>query len=83
MSKYQRRYTYQDLADRTGLSVFTIRYYKNRGMLPPPLPGEYKHGIWGDEHLQVLFKIRDYPDRSYSLDDIRDALYPESKDDDA
>lgn len=74
---YVRRYTYQELSDRTGLPISTIRYYKRRRLLPPPHEGPTQAGVFGEEHIDILCKIRDFPDRSYSLDDIRDALYPD------
>lgn len=81
MTRYVRRYTLQALSDRTGVPVSTIRYYRSLGMIPPHLPGEFKHGTWTDEHLDMIERIRDYPIRNATLREIKDVLCPETDDD--
>ena len=55
-----------ELAERTGVSVDTIRYYQGRGLLPPPTRrGRIAH--YGREHLERLERIRDLQGRGLSL----------------
>jgi DNA-binding transcriptional MerR regulator len=62
-----------DLAQRSGLSVDTIRYYQREGLLPPAERcGRAKQ--YGPAHLQRLEQIRDLQARRFSLAAIRALL---------
>ena len=55
-----------ELAERAGVSVDTIRYYQGRGLLPPPTRrGRIAH--YGLEHLERLERIRDLQGHGLSL----------------
>jgi len=59
-----------ELAQRAGLTVDTIRYYSREGLLLPPA----KHGrnrLYGPEHLARLDRIRELQARRFSLAAIR------------
>ncbi|MEO5679489.1 MAG: MerR family transcriptional regulator, partial [Acidimicrobiales bacterium] len=56
----------EELAQRAGVSVDTIRYYQGRGLLPPPArQGRVAH--YGDEHLERLERIRSLQAQGLSL----------------
>ena len=55
-----------ELAERAGISVDTIRYYQGRGLLAAPARrGRVAH--YGDEHLERLERIRGLQGRGLSL----------------
>jgi len=62
-----------DLAQRAGLTVDTIRYYQREGLLPP---GERcgRTNVYGAEHLERLERIKALQARRFSLAAIRALL---------
>jgi DNA-binding transcriptional MerR regulator len=62
-----------DLAQRTGVTVDTIRYYAREGLLPPPTRSG-RHKLYGPEHVERLTRIRELQDRRFSLAAIRAIL---------
>ena len=66
-----------DLAQRAGLTVDTVRYYQAQGLLPPAERcGRAK--VYGPEHLERLERIRQLQQRRFSLAAIR-ALIGENR----
>jgi DNA-binding transcriptional MerR regulator len=66
-------YRLQELAERSGLPVRTIRWYQSEGLLPKPA----KHGrdaVYRDEHLERLALIAELRDRGLTLTAIRDLV---------
>ena len=62
-----------ELADRTGLSRRAIRFYVQRGLLPPPLGlGRGRH--YDKRHLEVLRRIGELQAAGHSLDGISKIL---------
>jgi DNA-binding transcriptional MerR regulator len=44
-----------DIADRTGLSVHTLRYYEREGLLAGPVPrSESGHRVYNAAHVELL-----------------------------
>jgi DNA-binding transcriptional MerR regulator len=44
-----------DIADRTGLSVHTLRYYEREGLLAGPVPrSEGGHRVYNTAHVELL-----------------------------
>ena len=79
-------YSIKELSELTGVSVRTIQYYVQRGVLSPPLPksgrvGNYRHKLYTSIHLKELRSTQDILDRNMTLDDIRDHLHPVEDDD--
>jgi len=62
-----------ELAQRAGLTVDTIRYYAREGLLAPP-ERSGRHKLYGAEHLERLERIRDLQARRFSLAAIRALL---------
>jgi DNA-binding transcriptional MerR regulator len=66
-----------DLAQRAGVTVDTIRYYAREGLLPAPTRSG-RHKLYGNEHLDRLGRIRDLQERRFSLAAIRAVLDTDS-----
>ncbi len=64
------QYGIADLVQLTGISRRTIRYYVQRGLVPPP-QGAGRGHYYEAEHLERLQHIRDLQNRGKTLDDIR------------
>ena len=62
-----------ELAQRTGVTRRTIRYYVEIGLLPPPA-GAGKAAVYGPEHLERLETIKELQAYRLSLEEIRDRL---------
>jgi DNA-binding transcriptional MerR regulator len=62
-----------DLAQRAGITVDTIRYYQREGLLPP---GERcgRTNLYGPHHLEQLERIKHLQSRRFSLAAIRALL---------
>ncbi len=70
-------YTLESLSDETGYPVRTIRLYRRRGLVSPPMqrPNYRDRAVWGDLHIRELRLVRKYQDGNMTLDDIRDAIH--------
>jgi DNA-binding transcriptional MerR regulator len=63
----------EELADRVGLSRRAIRFYVQRGLLPPPLGlGRGRH--YDQRHLETLRRIQELQSAGHSLDAIGQIL---------
>jgi DNA-binding transcriptional MerR regulator len=62
-----------ELAQRGGVTVDTIRYYAREQLLPPP-ERSGRHKLYGPEHLGRLEQIRDLQAQRFSLAAIRAVL---------
>jgi hypothetical protein len=59
-----------ELAQKAGLTVDTIRYYSREGLLAPPVK-QGRHRLYGSEHLERLDRIRELQAQRFSLAAIR------------
>ena len=67
--------TVVELSILTGVPVSTIHYYRQRGLLPPPVPGGGRRLRYDDPHVRALHLIRRLRDlRNLSLQRIADIL---------
>jgi DNA-binding transcriptional MerR regulator len=65
--------TIDQLADRTGITVRTIRYYAGRGLLPPPqLRG--RTGLYGPDHIARLELVSELSALGFTLSAIENHL---------
>jgi DNA-binding transcriptional MerR regulator len=65
--------TIDQLAERTGITVRTIRYYAGRGLLPPPrLRG--RTGLYGRDHVARLDLVSELSALGYTLAAIENQL---------
>jgi len=68
-----KRYTIEELVERTGFSRRTIRYYVQEGLIDPPA-GRGRGGFYFDSHLNRLLEIRSLQGRGMKLAAIRQIL---------
>ena len=66
-------YGLQELADRSGLPIRTIRWYQSQGLLPKPAKNG-REAVYRDEHLERLGLIAELRDRGLTLIAIRDLV---------
>ena len=59
-----------ELAQKAGLTVDTIRYYAREGLLRPPVK-QGRHRLYGSDHLERLDRIRELQAQRFSLAAIR------------
>ena len=62
------------LAERTGFSTKTIRYYEQVGLLAAPERTDSGYRIYGPEDVERLEFVEKAKRLGFSLDDIRDVL---------
>lgn len=63
------RYSVEELAERANVTRRTVRYYIQRGLIPPPLGlGRGKH--YTEAHLEGLIRIRELQEASVPLEEI-------------
>lgn len=74
-----RHFSLADLATLAGLSVRTVRYYLQIGLLEKPL-GEKRGAYYLKRHLDQLLQIRSWIDAGLSLDRIAELLGGASED---
>ena len=67
------RMTIGELADAVGLNRRAIRFYVQRGLLPPPV-GRGRGSWYGEEHLKCLRQIDELQRAGHSLDAIKRIL---------
>jgi DNA-binding transcriptional MerR regulator len=63
----------QELAERSGLPVRTIRWYQSEGLLPKPSKNG-RDAVYRDDHLERLALIAELRDRGLTLTAIRDLV---------
>ncbi|GIP50038.1 Nodulation protein NolA [compost metagenome] len=63
-----------DLAKLTGLTVRTLRFYDQIGLLSPLAATESGHRLYDDEDLSRLFRIVSLKELGLSLDEVKAAL---------
>jgi DNA-binding transcriptional MerR regulator len=59
-----------ELAQKAGLTVDTIRYYAREGLLPAPVK-QGRHRLYDSEHLERLERIRELQAQRFSLAAIK------------
>jgi DNA-binding transcriptional MerR regulator len=59
----------KDLVQASGVTRRTVRYYVQRGLLPPP-HGAGRGHFYLASHLDVLLRIKDLQSRGLTLDEI-------------
>jgi DNA-binding transcriptional MerR regulator len=69
----KNRYSIEDLAELTGFTRRTIRYYIQEGLLEPPA-GRGRGGFYFDSHLDQLRQIRSLQGRGLRLKAIAEVM---------
>lgn len=63
----------EQLAERVGMSVRTVRFYAGRGLIPPPRR-EGRNGYYGPGHLARLELVRELQSHGFTLQAIEGYL---------
>ncbi|MBU5330871.1 MerR family transcriptional regulator [Anaerocolumna aminovalerica] len=63
-----------DLANMTGITVRTLHYYDEIGLLKPSQVTEKGHRIYNMQSVKVLYQIIAMKDMGFSLDEIKDLI---------
>jgi len=66
----ERKYGIRELVQASGISRRTVRYYVQRGLIPPP-EGAGRGHYYRPEHLEKLLAIKELQDRGLGLEQIR------------
>ncbi|MGG4145129.1 MerR family transcriptional regulator [Paenibacillus algorifonticola] len=64
-----------ELAKKTGLSMATIRYYEESGILPAPRRSQGGYRLYSDDYLVKIKFIKDTKSLGYSLKEIHEVLH--------
>jgi len=63
-----------ELAAATGLTVRTLHYYEEIGLLPPPRRTAAGHRVYGEQHVEKLYRVLLLRRLGLSLEDVAHAL---------
>ncbi|MCL4822319.1 MAG: heavy metal-responsive transcriptional regulator [Vicinamibacteria bacterium] len=63
-----------DLAERSGVSRDTIRFYEREGLLPPPLRTASKYRFYATEDVGRVLFVRQAQALGLTLEDIRELI---------
>ena len=72
------KFTLRQLSDSAEVPARTVRYYIQKGLLPPP-DGEKRGAHYSEGHLAQLLRIRQWQDAGLSLDAISGLLTARSE----
>jgi DNA-binding transcriptional MerR regulator len=65
----EKRYSIGEVAEAAGVSRRTVRYYVQRGLLPPPL-GLGRGDHYTGDHLAVILQVKSLQERGFPLEEI-------------
>ena len=68
------KYSIKELAELTGLTTRTLRYYDEINLLKPATVGENGYRYYGSKELELLQQIMFYRERGFELKEIRDII---------
>lgn len=64
-------YTIHQVSQKIGLSIYTIRYYTNQGLVPNLQHGPHGERLFDDEAINWLKAIQFFRDNGASLKDVQ------------
>ncbi|MCG7380453.1 MerR family transcriptional regulator [Paenibacillus sp. ACRSA] len=70
-----------ELAKRTGLSMATLRYYEDSGVLPAPIRASNGYRKYSEDYVVKIKFIKDAQALGYSLKEIKETLQLLSQED--
>jgi len=70
----EQRLQIGEVADRVGLSLRTVRYYEEMGLLVPADRTEGGFRLYTDEHVERLRLIKQMKPLGFTVQEIRDLL---------
>jgi len=62
------------IAEETGLSIQTIRYYESLGLLPAPLRSESGYRKYDEAYLEHINFIKNAKEFGFSLDEMKELV---------
>jgi len=68
-------YSIRELAELSGVSSRTLRYYDSIGLLKPARVNDVGYRFYGEKEMILLQQIFFYRERGFSLEEIRQILY--------
>ena len=68
-------YSIRELAELSGVSSRTLRYYDSIGLLKPARVSDAGYRFYGEKEMLLLQQIFFYRERGFSLEEIRRILY--------
>jgi DNA-binding transcriptional MerR regulator len=63
-----------EVAERVGLSLRTVRYYEEVGVLTPPTRTSGGFRLYGDDHIAELLTIKQMKPLDFSIEEMRELL---------
>jgi DNA-binding transcriptional MerR regulator len=63
-----------EVAERVGLSLRTVRYYEEVGVLSPPTRTGGGFRMYGDDHIAQLLTIKQMKPLDFSLEEMKELL---------
>jgi DNA-binding transcriptional MerR regulator len=63
-----------EVADRVGLSLRTVRYYEEVGVLTPPTRTSGGFRLYGEDHIAQLLTIKQMKPLDFSIEEMRELL---------
>jgi DNA-binding transcriptional MerR regulator len=63
-----------DVAERVGLSLRTVRYYEEVGVLTPPTRTSGGFRLYGEGHIAQLLTIKQMKPLDFSIEEMRELL---------
>src|SRR5690349_16199184 len=60
----------EQLAERAGVSVDTVRFYQSRGVIPPPARSG-RIALYGLEHVSAIERVKALQSKGFTLAAIR------------
>ncbi|WP_158966665.1 MerR family transcriptional regulator [Paraglaciecola sp. L3A3] len=75
-----KSYTINQLSQTTGLSIRTLRYYDEQGLLIPKRNQQNGYRVYEHNHLQLLQFILVYRELDFSLETIKQIIYAKNFD---
>jgi DNA-binding transcriptional MerR regulator len=63
-----------EVAERVGLSLRTVRYYEEVGVLSPPTRTSGGFRMYGDDHIAQLLTIKQMKPLDFSLEEMKELL---------
>jgi DNA-binding transcriptional MerR regulator len=63
-----------DVAERVGLSLRTVRYYEEVGVLTPPTRTSGGFRLYSEDHIAQLLTIKQMKPLDFSIEEMRELL---------
>ena len=69
-----------EIADATGLTVRTLRYYEDIDLLPPPQRTMSGHRLYGPQHVAILYQVSMLREVGMPLESVKTSLDAKGRD---